>query len=73
MLTIVPAADGLCVVDVFHKDGVTTDVGSGQQLLVAASKMITQCAQYGQHHEGGYLRDLGTTPCSVYLGSSRRV
>lgn len=47
------------MIDVFHKEGVTSDVGSGRQLLVAASILVTQCAQHGEHHEGGYLRDLG--------------
>ncbi|CAD6594488.1 MAG: hypothetical protein ASARMPREDX12_009109 [Alectoria sarmentosa] len=51
--------DGTCVIDIFHKDGVVSDVASYYQLSHAAESLYGACvARGGQRTQGGWVRDL---------------
>ena len=52
--------DGTCVFDVFHKDGVSSDTTSYDQISRAAEKLYGSCVARGdQRTQGGWIRDLG--------------
>ena len=53
-------ADGTCVIDIFHKDGVVVDTATYQMISRAAEKLYGTCVAIGdQRTQGGYIRDLG--------------
>lgn len=62
------AADGTCVIDVFHKDGVSHDYGNFRQILTAAASVVSQCVQENSDHVGGYVRDIGKDSSQLRLG-----
>lgn len=52
--------DGTCVIDVFHKDGVISDMASYSQISRAAERLYGDCvASGGQRTQGGWIRDIG--------------
>ena len=53
-------ANGVCVYDIFHKDGVVGDVASFRQIKNAAADLYGTCLT--GRTRGGWVRDLGKTP-----------
>ena len=61
-------ADGTCVIDIFHKDGVVSDKESYWGISKAAEKVYGQCvARGGQRSQGGWIRDIGKSQASLPL------
>lgn len=58
-LIVGSAADGTCVIDIFHRDGAVSDSASAHQLKEAASSVMRTCVHEGQTRSGGYIRDVG--------------
>lgn len=52
-------ADGICVIDIFHKDGTRYDYSNFRQILTAAASVVLQCVRENPNHLGGYVRDIG--------------
>ena len=56
-------ADGSCVIDVFHKDGVYGDVATISSISNAVWLVQEFCLKSrSRPPQGGWLRDLGTLP-----------
>lgn len=62
-------ADGTCVIDIFHKGGVTSDIGNISEIRNAAFAVFGECVQKSQVWSGGYVRDLGNSKNLVVIVS----
>ncbi|KAF6219709.1 hypothetical protein HO133_003534 [Letharia lupina] len=52
--------DATCVIDIFHKDGVISDIASYQQISRAAESLYGVCVvRGGTRTQGGWIRDIG--------------
>ena len=65
----VSKVDGTCVIDIFHKDGSTSDAASFLEISRAAKRVDNACvAKVSQRVQGGWIRDIGMF-ISIYLSS----
>lgn len=51
--------DGYCAIDVFHKDGVISDIANWRQIREAARAVFGACLTESEMYSGGYIRDVG--------------
>lgn len=57
--------DGVCAIDIFHREGFFRDMATYQQIVRAADKLLTTCLRSGNQgatSQGGYIRDMGKRP-----------
>ena len=54
-------ADGTCVIDIFHRDGLVSDTASFLEISRAAKRLDTACVAKSDHRvQGGWIRHIGT-------------